>query len=53
MAKEYKILINVAHVVYVVADSDEEAEELAMDEFSDDAGFWDDFDIDILSEEEL
>lgn len=50
---EYGFEIRVSHIVYVEASSLEEAEELAMDQFSDDAGFWDSFDMDLIYEEEL
>lgn len=53
MTKEYGFQILVSHIVYVEADSLEEAEELAMDQFSDDAGFWNSFDMDLILEQEL
>lgn len=53
MTKLYGINIHISHVVYVEADSLEEAEEYAFDQFSDEAGFWDMVDLDVLSEEEI
>lgn len=53
MRKEYGFQVTVSHIVYVEADSQEEAEELAMDQFSDDSGFWDSFDMDLIYEVEL
>lgn len=60
-AKEYEILIQVSHVVYVEAESLDEAEELALDAFADDVTDWDDLNFEVLdivdledgSEEEL
>lgn len=53
MTRSYEFNINVYHMVYVEADSLDEAEELAMDQFSDDAGFWDSFDLDLIHSEEI
>lgn len=53
MTKQYEINVSVHHFVVVEADSIEEAEEYAMDQFSDDAGMWDEYWIDIVSEEEI
>lgn len=53
MTKEYGFKILVSHIVYVEADSLDEAEERAMDQFSDDTGFWDSFDIDLFHKQEL
>lgn len=52
MAKIYGFYITVSHRVDVRADSKEEAEEIAMDVFSDEAGFWDDFDLELEFVEE-
>jgi hypothetical protein len=52
-AKEYEIRIEVTHVVWVTADSKEEAEELAFDQFSDDAGLWDDVYTEIIGVEDI
>lgn len=55
MSKLYGVVLTVEHYVEVEADSVEEAEELAWDKFSDDAGFWDETIVDDLFviEEEL
>lgn len=53
VSKEYGFQIMVNHIVYVEAFSLEAAEELALDQFSDDAGFWDSFDMDLILEWEL
>lgn len=53
MTKSYEFNIYVYHMVVVEADSIDEAEELAMDQFSDDAGFWDSFDLDLMHSEEV
>lgn len=48
MAKEYEVEVTVRHVVFVVADDAEEAEELAYDAFIDDEDRWDDVDTVII-----
>lgn len=53
MSKVYGFIMRVEHYVEVVADSQEEAEEYALDKFSDDAGLWDDFDMGLDYKEEL
>lgn len=50
MLKEYGFQVTVNHIVYVEASSLEEAEELAMDQFSDESHS---FDLDLISEEEI
>lgn len=53
MTKLYEINVHISHVVYVEADSLDEAEDMAFDQFSDDAGMWDMVDLDVISEEEI
>lgn len=53
MSKEYEIRLEVVHTVFVEADSREEALEYAWDQFSDDAGFWDETWEDFINEEEI
>lgn len=53
MTKRYWINVHVSHAVEVVADSLEEAEERALDRFSDEVTDWDMCDIDVLDEEEI
>lgn len=53
MTKAYEINVHISHVVFVEADSLDEAEERAMDQFSDDAGMWDMIDLDVIHEEEI
>lgn len=48
MSKIYGFNVSVYHYVEVEADSVEEAEELAYDQFSDDAGWWDSTDVDLV-----
>lgn len=51
--KEYEIEVRVLHIIYVIANSREEAEELAYDTFMDEEDMWDDVDYDFLSETEV
>lgn len=53
MTKRYEIEIRVMHVVEVEADSIEEAEELAYDQFMDEENNWDEVDYDFIYEEEI
>jgi hypothetical protein len=45
----YEIEVVVHHVVFVEANSLDEAEELAIDAFLDDSNMWDEVDMDVLS----
>lgn len=49
----YEINVSVHHVVYVEADTLDEAEELALDMFIDEQGMWDDVDFWVISENEI
>lgn len=49
----YGVDIQVNHYVEIEAESQDEAEELAMDAFQDAAGWWDEYDLDFWIIEEL
>ena len=51
--KSYEINIHISHVVYVEADSLDEAEEYAYDQFIDEQDMWDMVDMDVIHEEDI
>lgn len=53
MKREYGFNIHVSHVVYVEADTIDEAEELALDQFMDEKDSWEMHDLELVSRVDL